>query len=69
MASKRISVEELRTQSQIDLLIGRLHRGQDLLSVINEYDDPFKDLIRAIDKALNRPCAHERDVGSEYPGR
>jgi len=52
MASKRIGAEELRTQSQIDILIGRIARGEDLLGRIGEFDEPFQDLIRTIDKAL-----------------
>lgn len=54
MASKRISAEELRTQSQIDILIGRIARSEPLLTKIGEFDEPFQDLIRAFDAALAR---------------
>lgn len=62
MAKKqRISVEELRVRTQIDTLIGRMERGQDLLPQIAEFDEPFRDLIYSIDRALRAARQEGRD--------
>jgi hypothetical protein len=61
MASKRIGAEELRTQAQIDILIGRIARDEPLMPRIGEFDEPFQDLIRTIVTALTR--AHKTWTG------